>query len=213
MAIAPSQTQQELYDKLRAWVPGWFFENPYYQDAVWEAIAIMWERLDLDIAELEDETYICRALGKYIEEHAFERNLTRETGESDASLQDRTKNIVNQNNCPAIKNIVDSLLAVGECTILEAQPEDQPYYDRQAFYNRGELFFGENYVNYFWIIIPSQEQESNEAFLSRDMYFNRDSFYSSWPRPSKQEIYDAITAAVNKSKACGVLYFVVVSTA
>ena len=213
MAIAPNQTQAEFFKKLEAWVPKWFFESPDVQDAAFQAWAKMFECIDLNIAEAEDQTYICRAIGACLEEHARERNLVRGSGEGDASLQERTKNIVNQNNCPAIKSIVDELLCVGESTIIEADSPNQPFFDRQDFYNRDVLYTDADRVNFFTIVIPDQEQPSLECFYDRGGFYNRDDcFYSSFPRANKEEVYTAITDAVNKNKAYGVLYFVVVTS-
>lgn len=209
MAIAPSKTQQELYEKLSNWVPTWFFEQQFYQEAVFQSIAKMWEAMDLSIAELEDMTYICRSIDEYLEEHAFERNVRRQSGESDPSLQDRTKNIVNQSNCPALKSIVDNLLCTGESIFIEA--DGFAFFDRDAFFNRGDIFATKKY-NYFYIVIPEQVVPGLEDFHSRDCFYSRDCFFSARPRTVKQEVYDAITAQVNKSKACGTLYFVVVTS-
>lgn len=209
MAVAPSQNLTTIRKKLDSFVPDWWFQDLLTQDAFFEGIAAIFSALDVNTAEYEDQTYICRAEEPYVDEHASERGISRNPEELDPSLQQRTKNLVNQNNCAALKEIVDALLITGESIFQEGF--DPPFFDREAYFDRGDIFTTRKY-NYFYITIPEQLEPGLGCFMDRDGYFDRDEcFFSSSPRVVRQDIYDAITTQVDKSKACGALYIVIVS--
>ncbi len=200
--IETYQTKDEIYQKLKGWVPRWFFELEEINEAVFYGMAEILSRLDANIAGIVDETYILEALNKWLDQHGLERNLVREEGESDDSFQVRVQQIVNSNNCNTIKDAVDDLLKPGdECVIVESF-DAQPFCDREYFCDRGALLAAP-VARFFHVFVPSQLHDPY-SFCDREYFCDREDFVGRAETDS--DVYAAIIETINRMKACGVLY-------
>ena len=82
-------TQSEWFEKLSGWVPKWYFESEEYQVAVFQALAKLLASADAEMRAQFDETFITRAVSFMVDQHGYERSITRYTGESDANYSGR----------------------------------------------------------------------------------------------------------------------------
>lgn len=190
------------YKKIKSFVPGCVYKDGSpVDDAVFYGLAAVYQKLECTLDEHIAETYICDSEGVYTNEHGFERNLKRFPLETDASFQQRIKNIINSSNCPEVKRIVDALLEVGEAQILEDEV-GMTFYNRESFYNRGFLLYT-SVLNTFSILVDKQIHEPY-AFYGREYFQTREDFYGT--NESSLELFQRIVETVNAIKACGVRY-------
>lgn len=194
-------SQSQWYEKLKSWVPQWFFETEYYQKAHWQALAKVLADMEVVLDDHIMETFIAQASGSFLDEHGIERNLTRLINEMDSQFSVRIRNLTNSTNKPAIKQIVDGLLEVGEATILEDY-EAIVFCNRETFANRGYLTIEQIY-NAFSIIVDRQVH-APYSFLDREYFATRENFIGR--QESSLELFELIVEAVNRAKALGVLY-------
>ena len=194
-------TQAQWYEKLKSFVPGWWFQDVDNQEAWFQAWSLMLSQLDTTVDSHITETFICQSEAAYLNEHGLERNLTRFSGELDSQFCERVRNITNTTSCPAIKAIVDALLEVGEALIRDDY-DSYLFYDRENFYSRGELWIDEIW-NAFSIIVDKQVHPPY-SFYDREYFFDREDFYGQ--RDSRLELFELIVEAVNRSKALGTVY-------
>lgn len=187
--------------KLKSWVPSWFFEEEVYGEAYFTGMAAILNELECMLDDHIKETYICQAEGGYLDEHGFERNLTRLTNELDVTLRERIKNLTNSTSCPTIKAIVDSLLEVGEATIIE-DFEAGLFFDREDFLNRGGIMVAPIY-NTFSIVVDKQVHPPY-SFFDREYFMDREDFIGL--QNSRLALFELIVEQVNRSKALGVAY-------
>jgi hypothetical protein len=197
--MATSKEQWLL--KLKGWVQSWRFENPEYQQAVFNAIAKTLSDAEIFADSGVTETFIGEASGASLDLHGSERDVTRIEEELDPSYSIRIRNFTNYSNRPAIKTLVDSLLIVGECTISEDY-DSGIFADRESFTDRGQLMV-EEILNSFSIILDNQTH-SPYSFLDREYFSDREDFIGTIESPVS--LFNAIVAAVNKVKAFGTLY-------
>ena len=196
-------TKQELFNRLKGFVPTWFFEEDEdgINEAIFFAIAAVQERVNLALEEHIKETFICQAEGGYLDEHGLERNLERTTGEINANFAQRIKNITNTTSCDEIKRVVDALLQVGEATIVEDGAQTV-FFNRESFLNRGEILV-DAIENAFSIIVDNQVPVPL-SFLNREQFLNREDFIGR--QASSLALFQLIVDTVNKNKACGARY-------
>jgi len=203
-----AKTKEQWYSLLSSWVPQWWFNQVQTQEAVMYGFAAVLERLDGDLQDHFTETFICLSKDGYMDEHGLERNLSRLNGELDPEFCQRIRNIVNSSNCPAIKQLVDALLDVGECTIIEDW-QGGSFFSREAFFNRGFLLIDLIY-NAFSIVVDLQVH-APYSFYSREYFMNREDFVGT--NESSFELFERIVDAVNAAKALGTVYRLVERTA
>lgn len=202
--MAAPFTQSQLYEKLKGWVPSWFFQEEHLNEATFQAVAKLFEALGVQIDDHQRETFICESTAPVLDEHGRERNLVRLRGELDSEFCLRVQRIINQSNCPAIKALVDQLLINGEASIKEHW-RDQMFYDREFFLNRGDVFI-DDVLNQFSIIVDNQTH-APFSFFDREYFAVREDFIGTGESPI--ELFELIVEAVNRAKACGVLYRVI----
>lgn len=206
-------TQQQWYDKLKTFVPAWMFSTgDDVNDAMWGGLAEVFRCVELELENHIKETYICQAEGGYLDEHGAERNLVRGTaggGELDAAFAQRIKNLVNSTNCPFLQAGIDNILKVGTSKVIDNY-QIQSFYDREHFYSRGDIVT-EFLYNFFTVFINPQVQAGLNDSYSRDCFYDRDCFYSSAPPIICDDIYESIVNFVEKNKALGTLYQVIVT--
>ena len=197
-------TQDQWYEKLKSWVPGWFFESEYYNVSIFRAIAKLLSQAQ-DVSDQNfAQTFILQAVDEFLDAHGDERNIIRIPGEPNSLYAKRVQQIVNNSDRPDIQALVDSFLITGTAKIIEHQIEG-PYLNRQTFCNRKFIFTNRRHYNYFTVLIDKQIPISN-SFLNRDAYTNRQNYLGTIGPLSIDLLLAIINAAINKARAAGVFY-------
>lgn len=150
-----AQTQAQWYDKLRMFVPSWWFEQEAHNVAVFQALAKVMATLESDLEAHQTETFIAQADGNFVDAHGEERSISRLPSESDLAYSGRIRNLVNKANSPAIKAMVDALLLVGTCTIREHDLGESIFMSRGSYCNRREVYT-DIFYNSFTIVVSNQ---------------------------------------------------------
>jgi hypothetical protein len=197
-------TQQQWLEKLKRFVPEWFYEEELYQDAYAQGLALILSLTQLDADEHFAETFLLQASGDFIDEQGYERDILRTDGEFDNLYRERVRRLANQSNCPDIKSLVDELLQIGEAEIIE-DFEASLFANRGVHLNRNVFLIDEIY-NGFSIIVDKQIH-APYSFLDREYFLNREDFTGQ--AESSQFVFDLLVEAVNKVKACGIFYRVI----
>lgn len=196
-----ANNQDIWFDKLKSWVPQWFFEEEQFNVAVFQGIAKLLNEMECMLDNHIRETFLCQAVNGYLDEHGLERNLKRFLGELDTTFRERIKNLTNTTSCPAVKLIVDALLDVGESLIIE-DFNGSLFFNRENFISRGEIMINPIY-NTFSIIVDKQIHEPY-SFYDRENFLDREDFIGL--SESRLELFQLIVEHVNKSKSLGTLY-------
>lgn len=197
-------SQQQWFEKLRSWVPSWWFEQDEYTTAVVQGMAALCASMQEQAEAHYTETFILEAVAPFLDAHGDERSLERFDEEEDAGYRERIRHLINLCNRPAIKAIVDALLLVGECEIREGY-NNTAYADRGCYADRGDIIF-EHFYNAFLIVVPPQTLPA-EHFVDRDSYADRSVYAGS--ETTAEQVYAQIIASVDRAKALGVEYMVV----
>lgn len=196
-----ASNEEIWFQKLKGWVPQWFFEDEQFNVAHFRGIAKILNEIECMLEDHIRETFICQAVDGYLDEHGLERNLTRLGAELDTTFRERIKNLTNTTSCPSIKQIVDALLDVGESTIIE-DFNASIFFDREIFLSRGELLIDPIY-NTFSIVVDKQVH-APFSFYTRENFLDREDFIGL--NESRLALFELIVEHVNKSKALGTLY-------
>jgi hypothetical protein len=194
-------TQQQWYDKLKKFVPSWWFEKIQYSQALYQAVAATFLQLEQDSDDQFNATFITEATTPVLDAIGDERSIDRNTSETDALYRPRVQRITSATDKASLKALVDSFLLTGECTIYEA-PLDAPYYAR-GFYCGREAYLLEARRNFFLVVIP-QQVHASYSFYARSVYAARSNFFGS--TDSSATIFASIIAALDRAKAFGVMY-------
>jgi hypothetical protein len=197
-------SKEQWYQKLKGWVPRWFFESSQYQSAHWYALAELLSTLQEEMEDHKKETYIAEASAPQLDLHGAERTTPRITAETNGSYQARIRALANKVNKPALKALVDELLLVGECTIVEDW-QGSVFLDREYFYNRGALIL-DLIHNTFTVLFDNQRPQPF-AYFDREYFASREDFMTSLTTPTA--FFDAIVQVIEDNKALGTLYRVV----
>jgi hypothetical protein len=113
--------EQKLLNVAKASLPRWLFADGDPPAIVADAkvFARLWDQLD----EWIDATYLTRAPGIWLDQHAVDRNTRRQAGETDAALAERLRHPLDAITLPALtaraQAIVDAEGIGGTVTILE----------------------------------------------------------------------------------------------
>lgn len=198
-------TQQQWYEKLRKFVPSWTFEGEVTSVAVFQGLAAMFAELQRDADAAFNASFILLAVGDQLDILGDERGVARLTDEEDASYALRVQRITSKTDRADIKALIDSLLLVGECTILEA-PLDSPYCSREYFCSRS-AYIVRAARNYFLVLIP-QQVHSPYSFCSRAYFTSRYTWQTNFvgTLDASNTIFASVIAAVDQAKAFGVMY-------
>ena len=197
-------TQEQWYNKLRSFVPAWFFELEDNNVAIFQGIAKILEAVDTAASQHQEQTFILQSENGYTDEHGFERNLTRLTNEIDLLFAERIRNISNITSCATLQEVINALLDVGTAVIVE-DFDSNTFFSREQFFNRGDLLL-EDIYNTFSIVVDSQIH-APYSFASRENFFSREDFVGT--NESSLELFELIIDAINRSKALGIAYRVI----
>lgn len=203
MANTP-QSQLVWYNKIRSFIPNWFFEEEDNQEAHIQGLAKLFSELDKEITDHVDETFISKAEGDFLEQHGAERSVDKLTGEFDAQYSERIRNIKNESNCPDLKSQVDAILMIGESEIVEDY-NSTIFVGDESFVNRGSIVL-EEIVNVFSILVEKQLHEPY-SFVGREYFAERDEFVGT--ALSSEYVFKLLQEAVNTNKGLGTLYRVI----
>ncbi len=199
-----SLTQQQWYEKLKSFLPSWYFEDEDNQVAHFQGIAA----LLAEIQSMSDEhfisTFLAQATGDVLLAHGDERSLPKLPGETDPQYSARIRNIRNRSNRPALKALIDALLIVGECIILEDY-EAARFCNREAFCNRLDYLI-DPIENAFSVIVEMQLHDPY-SFVNREYFAGREDYVGA--AESLLRIFELIIETVNRAKALGCLYRVI----
>jgi hypothetical protein len=197
-------TKEQWFLKLKGWVPVWVLEDPQFQSAHFYALAKLLATLQAEMETQKALTYIGTASAPELDLHGSERSTPRISMELDGSYKVRIRSLANKVNKPALKQIVDDLLLVGECIIIEDY-EGGSFYSREYFYNRGALTL-EFIHNAFSVVFDNQRPEPF-IYFNREGFLNRDAYTVSLNTP--EAFFAAIVQAIGDNKALGTLYRVI----
>ncbi len=194
-------SQSQWFEKLKGWVPDWFFETSGVQAAHFQAMAKLFSELETNLENHIGETFICQSEASFLEEHATERNIKKFLNELDSVLCLRVSNLVNTSDPISIKSIVDGFLIVGESIIVEHE-NNAVFLDRETFFDRG-VAFSSIFYNFFTIIVDKQIRPP-VTFMDRENFMDREDIYGQ--TESSINLFTSIVDAVNRAKAFGILF-------
>lgn len=197
-------TQDQWLEKIRSFLPSWWWEDEKNQLAHAYALAKIMAEIELDVEAFVAETYIKQSSDGILDDHGDERDTPRLDGELDAQYCVRVQSLKNQSNCPDLKALIDQLLMVGEAEIREDFQSDL-FMNRGAFMDRGDVII-ENIINVFTVIVDEQKHDPY-SFTSREYFLDRGEFMGT--DKSSQYVFDLLTEALNTSKAEGTKYRVI----
>jgi len=194
-------TQAQWFEKLKGWVPDWFFEESKVQAAHFQAMAKLFSELETNLENHIGETFICQSEAIFLDQHSSERNIKRFLNELDSVLCLRVRNIANTSDPISIKSIVDGFLVAGESVIVEHE-ENIVLLNRETFLDRG-FAFGNIFYDFFTIIVDKQIRPP-VTFMDRENFMDREDIYGQVE--SNIDLFISIVDAVNRAKAFGILF-------
>lgn len=201
-----AETQEQIFQKLKGWVPKWFFESPDLQQTTFYAMAKVWEKVESQVEEAFDATYITQAAGEDLDRHGAERDCPRNTLEDDSSYAVRIQHLEGISDKVTIKKIVDGIIFRGECIIQEHQ-EDGPFCGAGygTFANRSKVIARQDH-NAFTVVVPRQIAPPN-TYASRGFYAGvLSAFAGNKAFVSAQRVLEIVRKAVAEAKAAGVAF-------
>jgi hypothetical protein len=195
-------TKEEWSERLRSWVPSWFFERDKNSKAYFNALAAVLADCEERIAEHLAETFILTAQGDVVDLHGHERKVFRLPGEGDAAFANRIRYIVNNSHIVAIKALVDAILINGESIITEDY-NAQIFCDRENFITPNSILLSQIIKDAFSVLIPFQVH-APYSFCDREHFCGREDFYGRYT--SSDEVFASVVAAVEAARAAGCLF-------
>jgi hypothetical protein len=145
--MALTAEQQALFDHARRSLPRWLTRG---KTAVLEWLHAFTQTFDTVRAQGQDWldiTFFDNATGAELDQHALDRGTTRRSGESDATLRERLRNITDVVTEPALKDGVDALLAasgLGSSAWVNLR-RDKAFCEQPAAVNSTESFLSRGY--------------------------------------------------------------------
>lgn len=195
-------TQQQWYNKLRSWVPTWYFETEKYNDAIFQGWAKVFSQAQQNAEDHQKQNFILQCETLFLDLQGDERNYKRLPRETNPVYAKRVQSLLNKSNGPSIQDLVNEILIVGTCTLREHGLGDIICANRGSFLNRREVFTN-IYYNTFTLIVERQIHPPY-SFLNRSYFLSRGNFLGS--NHSDQTVFDLILEVVNNVKAAGTLY-------
>jgi hypothetical protein len=145
--MALTAEQQALFDHARRSLPRWLTRG---KTAVLEWLHAFTQTFDTIRAQGQDWldiTFFDNATGAELDQHALDRGTTRRSGESDATLRERLRNITDVVTEPALKTAIDALLAassLGTCAFVVLR-RDKAFCEAVSAVDANEAFLSRGY--------------------------------------------------------------------
>ena len=139
--------QQALFDHARKSLPRWLTRG---KTAILEWLYAYTQVFDPARSQGQswlDITYLDNCTGSDLDQHALDRGTVRRDGESDDSLRERIRNITDVVTEPALKAVVDTLLAaasLGASHWVNLR-RDKAFCQEPAAVNANEAFMSRGY--------------------------------------------------------------------
>lgn len=118
-----SASQQDLFDHAKGALPRRLFTDPALHEFL-QGCAVMFDAAKQTIdAWLKTQAFILTATGVWLDQHAKDRGLYRQSGESDAALAQRIRQYQDAITATVLKSVINAILAAagvaGTCAIVE----------------------------------------------------------------------------------------------
>lgn len=174
-------SQAQWYEKIKSWVPSWFFDDEVYSEAVFQALAKAFSQADSEMRSYLADTFILSATGYTLDQFGYERNIIRYANENDAQYLQRIRNMANVLTPSSLILLANTFLITGEAKLIEHEVGGI-FTDSESFLTRQEVFTNYDY-NLFSVVVPNQGTS-----------------------PDAQTALNSIAQTINNSKALGTLY-------
>lgn len=202
-------SKQEWIEKIKSWVPGWFYQERTIEQAVISAIAKVLSDVDIEIENQIAQTFVDKAVGGYLALLGDERGLSRFKGEFDNAFRKRIKSAAIQSNAnyPSLIDLINKVLVRGKA-IKKEDFEIGLYFSRNSFLNRGEISV-DPIKDAFTIVIDRQVHEPY-SFVTRESFIGRESYFGQAETSTK--VFESLINIVNQNKAFGTVFRIVERT-
>lgn len=178
-------TQDQWFERLKSWTPGWFFEESQYNEAILKATARVLYSAQLEISESLANAFISEAEGQWLDLLGYELKIFRESGELDADYRVRIAFVYNPSIYANLVARVTAVLNNGVPVLYRNYKYGFADDDLFADDTYSVILTGLKKHNWFTLLIPTQVAGDEDA------------------------INAAVIAVVNKYKGFGTNYDVV----
>jgi hypothetical protein len=204
-------TQQQWYDKIKRFLPSWYFEDLNHQHGHLMGLSKLMETFQADVAAHIGETFIETAAGDFLDEHGDERTVLRLSGELDPSYRERIRILTNTVTYTNLKNLVDALLDSGN--LLTEDGDGLLTEDGEGLDAAGRSYLFENW-NYGYFDDGDDEtalfiDAPNSVWLDGTKVYNWLTFIIPTQPSPDTVIKQTITDAIEYNKAAGITYDII----
>ena len=149
-------TRDQWFEKLKSWVPPWFFTTSAYQEAEFKSLAKLLSVTQESAENVIKQTFISEASGGFLDLHGSERTVTRNEGESDEAYATRIRVATNSVILASLRQTADSMLNNGAVILLENC--EHGFFGDDIFFGEDgvRLLDGTKFINWMTFIIPAQ---------------------------------------------------------
>lgn len=204
--------QDAWIKKIKSWVPDWFYDadDAQIRNAYIIALAKILESAEIELENDHAMTFIGTAVAGFLDMMGDEIGIKRLVNELDTRYRVRIRyeSTKSKTDLDSLKQIVDDLLIVGECTISEDE-EISLYLNQDVYLNRSYIFT-EIILNTFSVVVPKQVAPA-ETFCDRENFLNRENVIGQ--ADSELELFETILQTIFDNKAAGTLFRLVERTA
>lgn len=142
--------EQELFDTAKRSLPRFMFQKDAAPQETFGAAAKVLNLAKQQIKSWLASTYILQATGFWLDQHAIDRGTRRRSGETDAALASRIRQVEDAVTLPALTNAVNAVLTAagvaGSATIVELHGKHAFIHAagsaKHQFWGRGYRFGG-----------------------------------------------------------------------
>jgi hypothetical protein len=155
-------TKEQWFQKLKGWVPTWFFSSAEYQEAHFYALAELLRLLQVEMEAHRDQTFILQSTAPTLDLHGAERSTTRFAAEPDAHYADRIRLISNTVTVDVLDPAINATLNNGVCIFIENWAygwfdEDAASAEEYFFDTEDTIWLDKTKTwNWFTVVIPIQ---------------------------------------------------------
>lgn len=156
-----AQTQEQWYEKLKSWVPSWWFtQDLHYNRAVFMGLAKVFAQLELDRESHFNETFIVQSTDPVVYAHGDERGVEQLTSETLDSYKLRIRDFKNTTDLASLQAKIDAVLPDAVALIIENWQHG--FFDDDYFYGANEARWLSKTRFYNWLTIIVPEQPSGD---------------------------------------------------